>query len=112
MFHKHCRWLIQQPLLIQFITWQLLLRMLQKQWFGIASIFDARYLIRMTRGHCSNLTTHAWALVIPEQHPPHIGFIHPKAEQFGRLKVHRDGTRSCYVADPAGNPVEVLAPMT
>ena len=52
------------------------------------------------------------ALVIPEQHPPHIGFIHPKAEQFGRLKVHRDGTRSCYVADPAGNPVEVLAPMT
>lgn len=51
------------------------------------------------------------ALVIPEQHPPHIGFIHPQAEAFGPLKPHRDGTRSCYVADPAGNPVEVLAPI-
>jgi len=51
------------------------------------------------------------ALVIPDQHPPHIGFIHPQAEAFGQLKVHRDGTRSCYVADPAGNAVEVLAPI-
>ena len=51
------------------------------------------------------------ALVIPDQHPPHIGFIHPKAEAFGALKPHRDGTRSCYVADPAGNAVEVLAPI-
>jgi catechol 2,3-dioxygenase-like lactoylglutathione lyase family enzyme len=51
------------------------------------------------------------ALVIPEQHPPHIGFIHPQAESFGELKLHRDGTRSCYVADPAGNAVEVLAPI-
>jgi len=25
------------------------------------------------------------------------------------LKLHRGGTRSCYVADPAGNAVEVLA---
>ena len=51
------------------------------------------------------------ALVIPDQHPPHIGFIHPQAEAFGVLKPHRDGTRSCYVADPAGNAVEVLAPI-
>ncbi len=51
------------------------------------------------------------ALVIPDQHPPHIGFIHPQAEAFGTLKPHRDGTRSCYVADPAGNAVEVLAPI-
>ena len=49
------------------------------------------------------------ALVPPKQHPPHIGFIHPQAESFGELKLHRDGTRSCYVADPAGNAVEVLA---
>ena len=51
------------------------------------------------------------ALVIPAQHPPHIGFTHPQAEAFGDLKLHRDGTRSCYVADPSGNPVEVLAPI-
>jgi catechol 2,3-dioxygenase-like lactoylglutathione lyase family enzyme len=51
------------------------------------------------------------ALVIPEQHPPHIGLIHPQAEAFGELKPHRDGTRSCYIADPAGNAIEVLAPI-
>ena len=51
------------------------------------------------------------ALVIPEQHPRHIGFIHPQAEAFGELKPHRDGTRSCYIADPAGNAIEVLAPI-
>ncbi|MFM8893395.1 MAG: VOC family protein [Planctomycetia bacterium] len=37
--------------------------------------------------------------------------MHPRAEEFGPLKGHRDGTRSCYVADPSGNPVEVLAPL-
>ncbi len=49
------------------------------------------------------------ALVIPEQHPAHIGFVSPDAEKFGVLKTHRDGTRSCYVSDPAGNSVEILA---
>jgi catechol 2,3-dioxygenase-like lactoylglutathione lyase family enzyme len=49
------------------------------------------------------------ALVIPSQHPPHLAFVHPEAEQFGQLKPHRDGTRSVYVQDPAGNAVEVLA---
>jgi catechol 2,3-dioxygenase-like lactoylglutathione lyase family enzyme len=50
------------------------------------------------------------ALVVPEQHPPHVGFVSPEAESFGDLQPHRDGTRSCYVEDPAGNAVEVLAP--
>jgi catechol 2,3-dioxygenase-like lactoylglutathione lyase family enzyme len=49
------------------------------------------------------------ALVIPEQHPAHLGFVSPEAEKFGELKTHRDGTRSCYVSDPAGNAVEILA---
>ncbi len=49
------------------------------------------------------------ALVIPEQHPAHIGFVHQEAGSFGALKLHRDGTRSCYITDPAGNSVEVLA---
>lgn len=49
------------------------------------------------------------ALVIPSQHPPHIAFEHADAARFGTLKPHRDGTRSVYVADPSGNPVEVLA---
>jgi catechol 2,3-dioxygenase-like lactoylglutathione lyase family enzyme len=49
------------------------------------------------------------ALVIPEQHPPHIAFTSPHAERFGTLKTHRDGTRSTYVEDPAGNSVEIMA---
>jgi catechol 2,3-dioxygenase-like lactoylglutathione lyase family enzyme len=49
------------------------------------------------------------ALVIPDQHPAHIGFVSRTAEDFGELKTHRDGTRSCYVTDPAGNSVEILA---
>jgi hypothetical protein len=51
------------------------------------------------------------ALVIPSQHPPHLGFVTPDAEKYGELKTHRDGTRSIYVADPAGNAVEFLAPI-
>ena len=49
------------------------------------------------------------ALVIPEQHPPHLAFSHPDAGAFGPLKTHRDGTRSTYVADPSGNSVELMA---
>lgn len=49
------------------------------------------------------------ALVLPEQHPPHIAFVHPEAERFGTLKPHRDGTQSTYINDPAGNAVEILA---
>ena len=49
------------------------------------------------------------ALVIPSQHPPHLAFVSDEAERFGELKAHRDGTRSIYIADPSGNPVEILA---
>ncbi len=49
------------------------------------------------------------ALVIPEQHPAHVGLVSDEAERFGQLKTHRDGTRSCYVQDPGGNSVEILA---
>lgn len=48
------------------------------------------------------------ALVIPSQHPPHIGITHPHAERFGELRTHRDGSRSVYVPDPSGNSVEIL----
>jgi catechol 2,3-dioxygenase-like lactoylglutathione lyase family enzyme len=49
------------------------------------------------------------ALVIPSQHPAHIAFVSPEAEKSGTLKLHRDGTRSCYVTDPAGNSIEIMA---
>lgn len=52
------------------------------------------------------------ALVIPEQHPPHLAFVSEQAESYGTLKPHRDGTRSLYVNDPSGNSVEIMAPYT
>ncbi len=50
------------------------------------------------------------ALVIPEQHPPHLGFSCSSASQYGELKTHRDGTRSIYISDPSGNTVELMDP--
>ena len=49
------------------------------------------------------------ALVLPEQHPPHVGFVRRDAERFGPLSPHRDGTRSIYIEDSEGNAVEILA---
>ena len=48
------------------------------------------------------------ALVLPEQHPPHIAFECDHAEEFGPLKGHRDGTSSTYICDPYGNTLELL----
>ena len=48
------------------------------------------------------------ALVVPDQHPPHVAFVSLNAESYGKLKTHRDGTRSIYVRDPDGNSVEVM----
>ena len=50
------------------------------------------------------------ALVVPSQHPAHLGLISSAAEDYGPLQVHRDGTRSTYIEDPSGNAVELLAP--
>lgn len=50
------------------------------------------------------------AFVVPEQHPPHIAFVSPRAEEFGELKLHRDGTRSIYIDDPSKNKIEIMAP--
>ena len=36
-------------------------------------------------------------------------FVTPDAEKFGEMKTHWDGTRSCYVDDPFGNAIEMLA---
>jgi len=49
------------------------------------------------------------AFVLPAQHPPHLAFVSPRAEEFGQLKTHRDGTRSVYVDDPSGNKLEIMA---
>lgn len=50
------------------------------------------------------------ALVVPNQHPPHICFVSENAANFGKLKRHRDGTASVYVKDAGGNSVEIMEP--
>lgn len=50
------------------------------------------------------------ALVLPEQHPPHLAVATPQAATYGELKTHRDGTRSVYISDVAGNAVELMDP--
>jgi len=50
------------------------------------------------------------ALVVPEQHPGHVGFLHSRAADYGALSTHRDGSRSVYLEDPAGNTIELLDP--
>ncbi len=48
------------------------------------------------------------ALVLPEEHPPHIALVTDKAEDFGPLTLHRDGTRSIYIHDSEGNHIELM----
>ena len=48
------------------------------------------------------------ALVLPEQHPAHVGVTRADAERWGELKTHRDGTRSVYIPDPDGNQIEIM----
>ena len=48
------------------------------------------------------------ALVLPKMHPPHIAFEKKNAEDYGKLKTHRDGTASVYINDPSNNAIEIL----
>ena len=48
------------------------------------------------------------ALVLPEQHPAHVGVTRADAARWGELKTHRDGTRSVYIPDPDGNQIEIM----
>ncbi len=48
------------------------------------------------------------ALVLPEEHPPHIALVTDKAEDFGPLILHRDGTKSIYIQDSEGNHIELM----
>ncbi len=48
------------------------------------------------------------ALVLADQHPGHLAFNVEDAARYGTLKTHRDGTKSVYVHDPAGNTIEFV----
>ena len=48
------------------------------------------------------------ALVLPQEHPPHIAVTRPDANKFGELTTHRDGLHSVYITDMFGNSIEIL----
>jgi catechol 2,3-dioxygenase-like lactoylglutathione lyase family enzyme len=53
------------------------------------------------------------ALVIPDQHPPHIAVERADLEADAHadarpIATHRDGTRSLYIEDPWSNVIELL----
>ncbi len=49
------------------------------------------------------------SLVLPSQQPVHIAFERHDAATLGELRLRPDGCRSTFIADPAGNPVEIVA---
>ena len=48
------------------------------------------------------------ALVVPEQHPPHIAIIRKNLEQYGTPVKHRDGSESVYIDSPDKNTFEYI----
>ena len=48
------------------------------------------------------------ALVLPNQHPSHLAFEKNNATDYGKLKTHRDGTKSVYIKDPSNNTIEIV----
>ncbi|MDA9946434.1 VOC family protein [Candidatus Marinimicrobia bacterium] len=48
------------------------------------------------------------ALVIPNQHPPHIAVKKDNLESFGSPVKHRDGSESVYVKSPDNNTFELI----
>jgi catechol 2,3-dioxygenase-like lactoylglutathione lyase family enzyme len=74
--------------------------------------FDCKVLYQDSTWAMLEFANIKMAMVVAEQHPPHIAFVSPDAAQWGALTGHRDGTRSVYVKDPAGNAVEVVEEAT
>jgi len=48
------------------------------------------------------------ALVVPEQHPPHIAVKRENLEKYGNPVKHRDGSESVYINSPDKNVFELI----
>ena len=51
-------------------------------------------------------------LVLPSQETAHIAFVRDDADTLGELRQQKDGTKSVFVADPTGNPIEIVCQQT
>jgi hypothetical protein len=70
--------------------------------------FDCKVLYQDATWAMLEFANIKMAMVVEEQHPPHIAFVSPEAAKWGELKGHRDGTKSVYLSDPAENAVEIV----
>ena len=48
------------------------------------------------------------ALVVPDQHPPHIAVKRENLEKYGNPVKHRDGSESVYIDSPDKNTFELI----
>jgi len=47
-------------------------------------------------------------LSLPSEQRPHLGLIKENAESFGEISEQADLCHSTFIADPSGNPVEII----
>ena len=47
-------------------------------------------------------------LILPSQEPPHLAFYREDAHTLGELRPRPDGRFSTFIADPTGNPIEIV----
>lgn len=47
-------------------------------------------------------------LALPSSERHHVAYQKNNAETYGELLEKSDGRKSCYIADPTGNPVELV----
>ena len=47
-------------------------------------------------------------LILPSQEPNHLAFFRHDAHTLGTLRARPDGRHSTFIADPTGNPIEIV----
>ena len=47
-------------------------------------------------------------LVLPSQERPHVAFERNDADTLGELREYDEGVKSTFIADPSGNPIEIV----
>jgi catechol-2,3-dioxygenase len=71
--------------------------------------FNAEILYLMRHGPSLSLRTLKWLLSKKAMHPVHFAFEVDNFDDIeGKVKTHRDGSRSVYKSDPWGNIYELI----
>lgn len=71
--------------------------------------FDCSILYRDRTQAILQFSNIKLALVLPSQEPTHVAYFRSDAATLGELRSRADGSRSTFISDPTGNPVEIVA---